>query len=474
MARRKTQRGTPFTSATTVALVTKFLSPEDTHSLMTTSSKLLLQLGPARFWSASALVSDIPKQVVKNIRRVTTLQLPSIQNTLAHVTNLSFHPDFNTAIPPGTLPQVLTRLRLGSAFDQPLDGVLPDSLRELRIDNPEYTQPIPALPHGLLTLVLSAMCTQQITRDHLPDTLTALGLGVGFNQSLAGLLPRNLQEIRFGIGYGGSFTPDLFAGLEDLRVVELEGPPTGQIRKDTFPPSVEEIIFAYGFDQPLSGILPLNLTHLDLGVDFNTPFGDAFTRTPNLRVLDLGFEFNKPLGSLPKSLKSLELGYKFNQPLGLVLPHGLEGLDCGYSFNKVIGPNELPTTLVSLLLSDRFNKPIKPGVLPPALEELCFGSQFDQDITPGTIPPSVTQLAFGMEFNRPLGPGVLPRDLTHLELGDRFFRNNTIELDSLPLGLVHVVASPPTIKHLQTIVETNLDRHAWLGKIKLVCRQHED
>jgi hypothetical protein len=235
----------------------------------------------------------------------------------------------------------------------------------------------------------------------LPKSLTHLSFGYLFDQSIAGIIPATVIEMKLGHSR---------LGVGDL-------------------PNSLKILRLRGFAHPLmDGVLPSSLEELDMSLEFNHPL--------------------KP-GVLPQSLTCLRLGDYFNQPIPPgVLPDSLTSLKFGHKFNHPLIPGVLPHSLKFLHIGHCFNHPILPDVLPPLLEELSFGrcctytgqnkSRFNHPFLLGTFPNSLLKLSLGNEYNQPILPGLLSSTRLHtLQFGHAF--NQSVE------GCLF----PPTLRHLE-------------------------
>ena len=148
----------------------------------------------------------------------------------------------------------------------------------------------------LKSLALGWVFNQQI--DNLPQSLTSLTLGLGFNQPLSkDNLPQSLTSLTF---YCNSYFNQPI---------------------DKLPQSLTSLDLGRNFNQPIDN-LPQSLTSLTLKVSFNQPIDNL---PQSLTSLDLGNLFNQPIHNLPQSLTSLTLSLNFNLPI-LNLPQSLKKL----------------------------------------------------------------------------------------------------------------------------------------------------
>jgi hypothetical protein len=148
----------------------------------------------------------------------------------------------------------------------------------------KFNDKLENLPSGIKSLTIGrsiyslfgnfAVFNQPINKGDLPNSLTYIQFGYGFNQPIDGL-PVNLLTLYFG----------------------------------------------NKFNQPIEG-LPVNLRTLYFGDDFNQPIDGL---PANLVTLYFGDNFNQPIDGLPNSIIELTLGYYFNKPANN-LPFGLKRL----------------------------------------------------------------------------------------------------------------------------------------------------
>lgn len=111
-------------------------------------------------------------------------------------------------------------------------------------------------------------------------------------------------------------------------------------------PKISHLHFANSFNQKLKDLLPVDLTHLSFGDDYN-----------------------KILPPLPRGLLQLIFGVSYNQCFIYVLPKTLKQLKFGYRFdNYIIGP--LPNGLTHLTLSANYTKRLPR--LPKSLDHLKY------------------------------------------------------------------------------------------------------
>ena len=149
----------------------------------------------------------------------------------------------------------LTKLVFPEEFDQPVDGLLPPSLKCITFGD-RFNQSVDELP-GSLTHLKFGKCFNKSV-DQLPGSLTDLIFGWNFNQSVD-QLPGSLTHLKFG----------------------------GE------------------FNRPVDGLLPPSLKRLTFGYRFNQPVDKL---PQGLEVLKfLGRYFSHSLGNLPRGIKDLEI-----------------------------------------------------------------------------------------------------------------------------------------------------------------------
>jgi hypothetical protein len=232
---------------------------------------------------------------------------------------------FRGGIPPGALPQRLRCLQFNDWYEPVLQqGSIPPSVTFLQLGR-DYTQPLSLLGASLTTLLLKPNISGPFTAGDLPSSLRWLYLGQNFHQPLdVGALPPQLQ------------------GLDMGQPLSLPLLSPGAI-----PNSVTHLRFCKTFNQPLDGLLPDNLQHLNLGWNYNHPI------TQNL---------------LPSSLRELTMSFCYQRPLM---------------------PGSLPDGLQLLQLPDQmYAQPIRPGVIPPSVVLVVFPKEYSEELLMGAVPPS--------------------------------------------------------------------------------------
>ncbi|KYQ92532.1 hypothetical protein DLAC_06524 [Tieghemostelium lacteum] len=213
--------------------------------------------------------------------------------------------DYNHTLAIGTLPQSLTELS-AKGYNKPLErGHLPNSIRKLsfssfncRITGPNY------LPNQLENLNFGREFQKPVHSVHFPKTLKTLKFGVYFNQNIrlkdtnithliftdffdkpiAGHLPSTLEHLTLSDQFYQPLKVDSFSNCTKLRYLLLGTYNNHPIPDNTFPHSLETIIFGWHFNQSLKGKLPPNLEVLELGHFYNKRI-EKQTLPPSLKVL---------------------------------------------------------------------------------------------------------------------------------------------------------------------------------------------
>lgn len=130
--------------------------------------------------------------------------------------------------------------------------------------------------------------------------------------------------------------------------------------------------------------------------------------------------FNKIIRVLPLNLTDIKFGRNFNQPI--ILPHGLTCVTFGDKFDQ---PVNLPHDLTCVTFGDEFNQPVN---LPPNLTRVIFGRKYSHTIN---LPP-VLYLRINSSNNV---VDMLPNNIEELELGTVF----KLPLNNLPCGLKKLI-----------------------------------
>jgi hypothetical protein len=229
-------------------------------------------------------LSKIPSQITR-LRLMSYFNIP-IDNIPDTVKYLEISSWFNCKI--NKLPSNLTHLEIGDTYEdiKKIDS-FPNSLVYLKI--PKYPHDLNNLPSGLKQLVIGKTTSVSNLPNHLthitinsdvqiedlPETLEYLNLGGDFNKSIENL-PRNLKRLTLGNKFNQSLV-----GL---------------------PNSLEELEITGDFNQPIHNI-PENLKVLKLGNSFNSPI---FSCNNKLEYIYFGFGYELDLDMLPFSIQTIE------------------------------------------------------------------------------------------------------------------------------------------------------------------------
>lgn len=167
------------------------------------------------------------------------------------------------------------------------------------------------------------------------------------------------------------------------------------LNKISFESYIRIIQFRDGYNEPITCTIPLHITELEFGNNFNQPVDNL----PNhiLRIV-FGDNFNQPVNNLPKNMNSITFGKNFNQPIDN-LPSSIRRLHI-YNYSVFNQPtNKLPVSLkyLSLPVSNNmdglpdglniliinYKKPVHIN-LPPNLTIFCIYNMLS-DFSPSYI-----------------------------------------------------------------------------------------
>ncbi|KAG5191943.1 hypothetical protein JKP88DRAFT_160059, partial [Tribonema minus] len=373
--------------------------------------------------------------------------------------------------PPDTLvrlPETLTELHVGEAFDHPL-GPLPESLTELQVGGcsgdscfSHALGPLPAalrildlgvcaaynhalygLPDTLRSVCLGHMGDQPLL--HFPARLEVLALGDSFDAALPAVLPRTLRELYLGNRFNAPLT--LPPGLNLLAIGDRY-----PHRLDLAALPLKKLYLRVGrcscdccFSHAL-GPLPAALRILDLSTC--AMYNHALSSLPDtLRELRLDSDFDQPLPQLNACLEVLALGDAFDAALPAVLPRALRELHWGNGFNAPLTlPPRLKVLTIGISYTHRLDlaalslKELRVGrsyanALPP-LEVLTLssGGYMRLNLTLGALPHSLETLDTTCFANFSSALGQLPESITCLNLGASFNQ----ALEALPAALTEL------------------------------------
>lgn len=160
-----------------------------------------------------------PGEKLRHVEFLRDVNPDALASLPASITTILFGAKsaYNRSLP--TLPNGLRELRLPNDFDQPIDGILPESL-EVLILRTHFNQSVNHLPSRLKYLELGCRFNQPV--DHLPNRLIHLVIGLNtwgrFNQSLSHL-PNSLKTLTLSLR---DFNQDLDHLPSGLRQLHLE------------------------------------------------------------------------------------------------------------------------------------------------------------------------------------------------------------------------------------------------------------
>eukprot|EP01112_Ceratiomyxa_fruticulosa_P014657 TRINITY_DN4213_c0_g3_i1.p1 TRINITY_DN4213_c0_g3~~TRINITY_DN4213_c0_g3_i1.p1 ORF type:complete len:474 (-),score=66.57 TRINITY_DN4213_c0_g3_i1:86-1507(-) len=314
----------------------------------------------------------------------------SLDNLPNTITHLYLGDFMNFNPPIENLPHSIIYIQFGAHFNRPVDGILPPNVREL-IFGMGFNQPTHNLPRKLTHLTFKLYFNQPLL--NLPQTLNYLKLSNYFNQEL--ILPPNLTQLFFGQNF--NFPIDL-----SDKIVELTfGKNYNQLIK-SLPPHLKQLRFGSNFDQFIEHF-PSTLVELHFGLNFQ----QEIDFPSNITHLSISYYSSTTFNKLPKKLTHLNI-LNSNQPMTHFpsLPR-LTHLCFEDVYNQPF--ESLPLTLTHLQFGASFNYPIK--TLPHTLKHLIFGANFDQQIS-HAFPPGLTHVTFGSDFSQVISD--LPSSVSHL------------------------------------------------------------
>jgi len=313
------------------------------------------------------------------------------------------------------------------------------------------------IPLHIKRLEVVADIRQPVRKDMFPNSLTDLHFFNCDQILIEGVLPNSLKSLTFVNGFGSKYyrnhTQSLLPGVLPIGLTELD---LGKdydlsLSKGSLPDSLTKLKFGRYFTQTIKpNVLPLNITDLEFDDDW---YSDA-TVIPqlcpgslpaNLLRLKLGASFNQPLikGLLPDTITHLTFKKSFN-PWKLepnMFPISLTYLEFGADFNPLtLDKGVFPLSLTHLKFGDEFGSfnctPLfSEGCFPINLTKLEFGIYFKQDIEANVLPPNLKYLIFNSYYR--LKPGILPQGLTYLELVTD--KNYQITTDTFPKNLTTLI-----------------------------------
>ncbi|GAM25035.1 hypothetical protein SAMD00019534_082100 [Acytostelium subglobosum LB1] len=273
-------------------------------------------------------------------------------HTLDHVqpdtmTCLSLHlaRNWNQPIKPGALPQSLTMIKFGKAFDQSIPpGMLPPSVTSIYFSYASrFNSPLDGdrLPRSLTLLDMGLESRFNFPLVNLPSSLTNIALGTANNQVIIHPTLRrvNLHSANPRLAIVGDHqTQSIFTCLVNMRLLEVPSNIWTTINPTSFPGLTELYIKSFkDKDTPINlSTLPPSLIILDF-----RPHGN-WTPPPNtcthpLRLLETLSMYmanldNNKLSScwLPSTITSLKL----------------------YKYQHYLEVGDIPTSVTSLTIED--------------------------------------------------------------------------------------------------------------------------
>ena len=341
----------------------------------------------------------------------------------AGLVELHWYSIVDARLVPGLLPAGLRELQLQDVeFNAPLDGVFPpdSQLQTLVIGSYRFTQPFDAytLPRSLTELDLSGALL--------------------WNHSLDGVLPPSLRVLRLGNEFFQPLTAATFLTCPLLTILDLSRVhrehrpfPVGAL-----PPSLTELHYPESKSQPpLIGSLPLSLRRLHI---HTLAVLQLAALPQNLELLDLKRSrlprFN---GGFPPSLLDLRIHLLDLQQMShhdfaahvRVQTLVVSSVCCTGTLN----PHSLPNTLTELDLNNtEFNGAIVRHALPASLRILSLSLYYSTPFTTDSFAlcPQLEELRIpSPDFTQPLTAELLPLSLRILSL-DRLYPVHELQLPS--------------------------------------------
>lgn len=224
------------------------------------------------------------------------------------------------------LPPNLITFSPGHLFNQPVDNLLPSSLKYLEIKCKDFDHSLDSLPPSLTRLSIKYeynIFNRPI--DSLPPSLTILKIKSNTFSHPVDHLPSSLTILKLPNNYNFPL--------------------------NKLPPSLTTLILGNEFNQAIDN-LPKNLLHLKLHENFNQSLENL---PPSLISLKLqSSKFSYPLNVLPETITKLEIGFFKIDSGSFVLPSSLLYLNMAGIPGQFI-PSPLPKTLRKLIISNKFH-----------------------------------------------------------------------------------------------------------------------
>jgi hypothetical protein len=220
----------------------------------------------------------------------------------------------------------------------------PSTLKKLKLI--EYSYPLPPLPEGLETLIISNNSVSMF-----PSSLKNITL-----YHFSGILPR-LPEGLISLVIHGNFKGEIEYLPNTLKCLRLLCPFN---KKLEFPKGLE-ILEIDGYNQVLDN-LPENLKVLKLGHDFNH---DLDNLPDSIEEIYLGNTFNRPIYRFPRNIKKIDFGKEFSQDIPEI-PDGTETIVIHKNMKKI---KKLPKTIKKIYYRTRL-KLMKVNLVPAKFRDL--------------------------------------------------------------------------------------------------------
>lgn len=158
------------------------------------------------------------------------------------------------------------------------------------------------------------------------------------------------------------------------------------------------------------------------------------------------------------NITHLDMGFEFNQPLNNIVPKSVIYLKLSYCFNQVISVGEIPNSVKYLYFGAYFNTVLEPGSIPDSVTHLSLGSKYYHLIKPGCIPNSVTHFTFYEN---------LYVKCANINLSNifNFIPTSVIYLKVVNDRDIHFKFNKEYFKHLVNLIKIDVEK-AWLTKSK--------
>ncbi|EGC32772.1 hypothetical protein DICPUDRAFT_155236 [Dictyostelium purpureum] len=290
-------------------------------------------------------------------------------------------------------PETLTSISLCFKDSYPCNGLLPNSLKKLKLS----MQKLPNQLCQSIELPLSVekykfvyinypTSPQSITRNMIPKNVVSLKL-VNVDNILD---PNN----------GNSILP---SELQNLEITSELNNQTfnNQLKANQFPKTLKKLSLKGGFNnggEPLSAevkdpdnsVFPSSLVYLEFGDSFNQPLGkNVFSKSGNLETIKFGQSFNQiiDIDLIPSSVKTIEItnfDYPHTPQLAKLLEKNPNIQFLGFNILDIF--NKCPEKLKSFEI--RCNRPLNSFNLSNKcnLEKLIFSNEFNQTLLSKDLP----------------------------------------------------------------------------------------